>query len=808
MTDLICSYRLQLNKDFTLHDAAQIVPYLRRLGVSHLYLSPIMQCRAGSDHGYDVTDMTNLSAERGGRDGLDALSEALGDDVKLIIDIVPNHMAASAQNAQWRDVLKHGKQSDYWPVFDIFPAADGKITLPVLADDADVLWSIGALYLQKKNGEWVLRYQDMDFPLSPDTPSADDYADIAPLQHYRLEKWTDDAYSYRRFFHLKELVGLRVEDTSVMRQVHQMLFDLLDDYGAITGLRIDHIDGLADPRRYLEAIGQRGKHIWVEKILARGEALPDWPVTGTTGYEFIDALNNLLINPAGFEQMDTWWRTAVDPTWPDFDTCLHAAKKEVIVELFPTALRRLSEKLAGNAEQDEAYAFLFELTAALPAYRVYGQSRQDIDVLSAAVAAAEAQGGEAFKGLRQKFLPRLLSKEQNSIYTAWQQLSGGVMAKGLEDCAHYRYTPLAALNEVGCVPRISKNGRRRFADFVNNRQLTQPCGMNASSTHDTKRSEDVRARLYALADMPQQWQAFYKQCGDLATAYDIPPATFHFFLQAAAGSWPLSSELPPDYTARLQNYMEKSAREEARHARHTEVSSAYIQTLRMFVGDILRHPDFLAAMNAFMARLAPCGALNALSALTLKCLSPGMPDVYQGCDVWDFSLVDPDNRRAVDYQERQKLLDFITQASDTAHFQTQLCGDWKNGAVKLWLLQRLLNIRKQYLSGVETYVEMLEASGAYADNLHAFLLHAGDSELLIAHPLYPAALGPLRGGICLPEDFCRNIALNLPVRFAGKAAQDLLSDIPVQAEDIGAALQRFPVAIFRFEAEAEPSPAG
>lgn len=805
MTPVVASYRLQLSKDFTFYDAAAQVPYLRRLGVSHLYLSPVMECKAGSNHGYDVTDIYALSAARGGAEGFRALVGALGDDMRLIVDIVPNHMSAAPCNRQWGDVLKQGRESPFWPLFDIFPDGDGKIVLPVLAEQPEILWASGALYLQKKNGEWALRYEDMDFPLREGTPPADTYAEQMQDQHYKLAKWTEDAYTYRRFFHLKGMVALRVEDDKVAAEVHKTLFDLLDEYPAIEGLRVDHIDGLAHPARYLSWLHRRERDIWFEKILARGEKLPDWPIAGTTGYEFIDALNMLMVNRRGFEEIEKWWRQDIEEAWPDFAACLHEAKKEVIEKLFGSVFYKLAQDFCGEADDvQEAYEFFAGLTAALPVYRVYGRTQQDIDTLSHAVKAAEASGGERFSMQRHKFLARLLSEEGKNAYAVWQQISGGVMAKGLEDCAHYRYTPLAALNEVGCTPEMPARGS--FTDFVTARAAAQPQGLNTTSTHDTKRSEDTRARLYALADRPTEWIGFYKRCRAIPLPYDIPAVAFHFFLQAVCGTWPLTGEVTPEYMTRLQDYMEKSAREESRFAHYTDASSGYVYRLRNFVRDMQRHPDFYEAVTDYMKFLAPAGAINSLSAVALKCLSPGVPDIYQGCDLWDFSLVDPDNRRRVDYDTRQTMLDFLFTAAEGRNPLEQLCRSWKSGAVKLWLLHRLLDLRRRYMAGQEISAEAIAAQGAYSDNIHACLFSAGAHRFLLVHVLYPGMLGEGRDSICLPSDFCADITLDMPDDLAGREAIDVLAETPVKVDDIGRALMRFPLAVLHFT-PAEPSSA-
>jgi len=801
MTAAAGSYRLQLTRNFTLYDAAKTVPYLRDLGVSHIYLSPLMQARPGSNHGYDVTDMNTLSAERGGEGGFRALVAALGGDMRLILDIVPNHMAADTHNEYWRDVLKNGPQSRYWHWFDLFPAADGKIVLPVLPDAAETLWAGGALSLRRKGGEWELAYDNASFPLRNGTVPSADYAAVMAEQYYRLVKWDDDSHTYRRFFHLKELLGLRVEDPEVLQQTHAALFRLLAETKAVTGLRVDHIDGLAAPEKYLQRLREhaRGCDVWVEKILSREESLRPWPVAGTTGYEFIDAVNDLFIHRSGFRHIETWWQREIEPAWQSFEACLHEAKEEVVQELFPSAMRGLAHRFAGEAQAETALHFLCRLIVHLPVYRVYDYAWKDRQILLHAVRLAADKDMPLRKEYKKK-LRRLLSGDHKKAYRAWQQVSGGIMAKGLEDRAHYRYTPLAALNEVGCLPRLSPNGRSYFCERVNRRSITQPQGMNATSTHDTKRSEDVRARLYALADMPLAWQKLHRQFCALSRQYDIPPSAGYFFLQAVVGTWPLTRELSRDYCARLQDYMEKSACEEARHTGYADLESAYKRELRRFVADMLHQPLFIRHVRDFMRRMAPCGALNALSVLTLKCLSPGWPDIYQGCEMWDFSLVDPDNRRSVDYAQRAQLLRALAEKASRPAFLRLLCRGWKRSWVKLWLTHKLLHIRKRYMADGEASMQTVEIDGPFARHFHAYILYSGIYVFLIVHPLHPGRWGDLQEGLSLPPHICEGLSLRLPPYLIRKQGLDLISGEKVHAGALSAQLARFPIAISLFTA--------
>lgn len=797
----VCSYRLQLTPRFTMHDAALVVPYLRGLGVSHLYLSPVMAAMPDSQHGYDVTDMNILCPARGGEAGFQALVDALPEDMRIILDVVPNHMAADGHNPYWFDVLKNGKASRYWTFFDIFPDADGKIVLPLLAAAPEELWRSGVLRLCKRNGDKVLACGDMFFPLRDGTPTTKTYADIADLQHYRLAKWDENIYTYRRFFHLSALVSLRVEDPAVMDMTHCKLFRLLENCPAIAGIRVDHIDGLADPGEYLARLKKHKSDIWVEKILAREERLPDWKVAGTTGYEFIDALNSLFVHPAGFRHIENWWRKTVAPDGKDFEDCLDTAKKEILERLFPAVMQHLACRFSdAPAERSAFLSFLNNLTATMPVYRVYGYNRQDKKYLLAAWRKMAQRFDPASAKKMRMMLRRFLSTQQKQVYRAWQQVSGGIMAKGLEDCAHYRYTPLAALNEVGCVPVPGDHRPAHFCDFANHRADTQPRGMNTTSTHDTKRSEDVRARLYALADMPLAWIDFYTSFSKQAAPYGLPASITYFFLQAVVGSWPLTAEVPPDYAQRLQDYMVKSACEAGRYTHYGDTDDGFKKQLCNFVGAMLADDIFVGRVEKFMQRLAPCGALNALSALTLKCLSPGIPDIYQGCDLWDFSLVDPDNRRPVDYATRQKMLQSLAIQEKDAAPAARLCRNWRSGLVKMWLTRKLLETRRQYLCGHDISLENVAIDGPCREYFHAYLIYTQKHVLLVVHPLYPGKLSALRNGIGLPEKTCAGISLRLPSLMTHKQGVDVLSGMPVHAGGISEQLLRFPIAVSCFPA--------
>ncbi|HYD18619.1 MAG TPA: malto-oligosyltrehalose synthase [Patescibacteria group bacterium] len=733
---LTATYRLQLWRDFTFNDAAKLVDYLRGLNISHLYLSPVMESTPGSNHGYDVVDFARVSGERGGEKALLELDRRAKEaGLGIIIDIVPNHMAASCDNPYWRDVLHKGKESEYWHFFDLFVGTDGKIHLPVLGEAFDALVKSGEIALSRQGDSLSMKYGEHCFPLAGE---GSDLAQLAEAQHYRLVPWTQttEHMSYRRFFAVSSLIGLRVEDEPVFARTHEKLFNLKKSLTALGGVRVDHIDGLSRPREYLQRLGQSFDNVWVEKIVDEAEELPDWNVRGTTGYEFIGQVNSLLTNAAGFAALERRWKTYTAAPWPDFATCVRQCKEEVLDTLFPAELRRVAELLAGAPEEiPAATQFLHGLTVCLPVYRTYDfENPADTGYLEEAAAAARDAYGEKWQELGEKYLHALLSPatdKQHAARNAWQQLTGPAMAKGLEDRAHYRYTPLAALNEVGCKPELSAeaNDPAEYVRWTQARHVKWPVSLNASSTHDTKRSEDTRARLYALADMPEEWFAFVA-AADKATRLFNDPAMRYFFYQAVVGTWPLDDAIDETYRRRLQDYMVKSVHEATLATGWDKPNAAYEKEMAQFIDALLDSADLRQLTSSFCRRLAPAGAVNALAALTLKLLSPAVPDIYQGNEGWDFSLVDPDNRRAVDYAGLAEL------AAD-ARGLSALREDWHTGAVKLALTRKLLALRRESPFGcADLRISKVEVEGPDADSVVALRLDGGGVSLIVAVPRF------------------------------------------------------------------------
>ncbi|NCC20865.1 MAG: malto-oligosyltrehalose synthase [Alphaproteobacteria bacterium] len=773
---IAATYRVQLNKDYTLWDLIGDVPYIHRLGVSHLYLSPLFESAPGSSHGYDVVDPNVVSRERGGEEAfaeLDRRLRAFDPPMKIILDIVPNHMACRGENVFLYDVLKRGGASPYWTVFDFWVERGEKIELPVLGDHMSPLLDAGEIRVVRDvDRGWEVRYWDSFFPVREEDQArchaAMKRAEIAALldsQYYRLVKWTsvNERIHYRRFFDISGLIGLRVEDPVVFDLVHRKLFAMMDEYTTIAGVRVDHVDGMAWPAGYLHRLAKKIPLIWVEKILCDEETLPsDWPVAGTTGYEFIARTNDLMIDPQGFENIRKVWKE-IQPGRRHFDQTVRESKAEALQIQFPAEVARLV-KAGGQSGE-----FWIEATTALPVYRTYVHSgafsAQDsvyIEHISSIIGA---------EGVLQRMSPE--NPENHPVLEQWQQLSGPAMAKGLEDTAHYRYTPLACLNEVGCEARIGSPGRDAFVDWLGDRSEQWPLAMNGSTTHDTKRGEDVRARLMALADIPGEWEAFVRDMGEqtarfrqlLKDALLPSEATAYFYLQTLVGAWPVQGEIDDAFKGRIRETMLKAAREAKLETNWLSPNCAYEEILERYVFETLGDRSFVEAVSGFSGRVMRLGGYNSLAALTLKLMAPGVPDIYQGSELWTLCLVDPDNRRPVDYAARRAVLDSVEAADPTGLFRL-----WKGGEVKLWLLHRLLKARGRHLDlllGVPD-VQLLRTEGERAGQLLAYSLSVKEGrrpDILVA-----VALNAAKFGTCVADGLL----------LEGRCWQGTLVDIPTE----------------------------
>ena len=716
------TYRLQFREGMTFERAAGLVPYLRRLGVSHLYASPIFQAVSGSTHGYDVTDPTRLDDDLGGRAGFERLSAALHDEgLGLILDIVPNHMAASLENPWYRDVIRHGGASRYARHFDIDWSADKLLLTTLGAPYGDVLEKSEFSLVRRADGP-AFQVYDKAFPLDPATwdlvfddtfgmPSvphaeartewfeAQDAAAIdtrlAALsldpealhaiheaQPWRLTYWraARDTLTHRRFFEITDLIGLRVEDETVFFDAHALIFELIER-GHVHGLRVDHVDGLADPSGYLRDLHERMPRlasgetvpVWVEKILGPHERLPDWPVEGTTGYEVATWVAGALTDSAGEEPLTTAYDAFTGETH-DYPAMLAEAKREIVTRNLAAELRLLTllaveiargDRTARDYGHDTLRRAIVALACAMPVYRLYlgdaAADARDAALLDNAVRGAvetidveDAGAVDFIAGLLRNapetddpLLPHARFRRR------FQQTTGALMAKALEDTLFYRYHRLVALNEVGGEPDIFGLPPGAFHEAVAARAANQPHGIISTATHDTKRGEDARMRIAAIAERPEEWASTVSRFDGELTARldDAPDAEMRWlFFQALHGAWEGTRRHLAD---RLSAFLVKAAREAKGETSWVRTDEDYEGRLEAMVAAAM-DGDWLERFLDATAAIRALGEELSLAQLALKMTLPGVPDIYQGTEGGDFSLVDPDNRRPPDFEALAK----------------------------------------------------------------------------------------------------------------------------------------------------------
>ena len=788
----LSTYRLQLNADFDFDDAAGIVGYLSDLGVSHVYLSPILQAAPGSTHGYDVVDPSRPSSELGGADGYARLTAAVAAaGLRQVLDIVPNHMAITGpENRWWWDVLENGPSSVWASHFDVTwdpPEAKlrNRLLMPILGDHYGRVLERGEITVVREGPVFTIRYFDHRLPVSPRTletilaPAAaatgdDDLAFIGTayrrlpaatrtdpasmterkrdagvlraqlrrllderltlgravddsvaalnadidaldtfldIQNHRIAYWRTAGrdLDYRRFFDIDTLVGLRVEDPEVFDDTHAQILAWVRD-GVVDGLRVDHPDGLRDPEGYARRLCEATGGVWtvMEKILEHGEDLPEsWPVAGTTGYDRLSAIGGLFIDPAGEHAITSSYGELTGAS-TDLAVVQREAKLWVVRELLAADVNRLSDLLASLCEgrrhqrdrtRHELHDALEELLAAFSVYRTYVQAEagvlrpSDIHYVEAACATVAQRRPDIdpellafFADLLLLRLPTPTAAEQEWVMR-FQQLTGPAMAKGVEDTTFYRYTRLLALNEVG-------GDLGRFGATVDDFHEANaaahrrwPDTMTTLSTHDTKRSADVRARLSLLSEIPQEWAAACAHwMSDSATHWpggDPDRHTQHLLFQTLVGAWPLS--LP-----RATEYLAKATKEAKQHTTWTEPNQAYDQARDAYVAGVFSDRDLIAAIEGFVAVLLEPGRINALAQTLLQLTVPGVPDTYQGTELWDLSLVDPDNRRPVDFALRRRLLADVGGLAPDALLA---CAD--EGLPKLRVVREALHLRRR-----------------------------------------------------------------------------------------------------------------
>lgn len=750
----VSTYRLQITADWTLSDAAALVPYLTALGVDWVYLSPILAAEPGSGHGYDVVDHGEVDADRGGDSGLQRVADAAhhaGHGV--LVDIVPNHVgiATPAESVWWWDVLTHGRRSRYAGYFDIeWEVADDKVRLPILGDGENELDA-----LRVEGG--ALWYYDRKLPIAPGT-GAGTPREVLARQHYELMNYrqADTQLNYRRFFVVNDLAAIRVELPEVFAASHAEIARWIES-GWVDGLRIDHPDGLADPGKYLDDLADLtgGRYVLVEKILERDETLPaSWACAGTTGYDALAAVDRLFVDPAGepaLDVLDTQLRGGLAVDWP---AMTRSTKRAVADGLLRSEVLRLARLVPDVDRADDGVA---ELLGSLAVYRTYLPI--GADHLTAAVSRARTARPELTGTLDE--LERRLRDVGTEFSTRFQQTSGMVMAKGVEDCAFYRWSRLTSLTEVGGEPADFALSPAALHDLHARRLTQSPATMTALSTHDTKRSEDVRARISVISELPREWAAAVRRWNRLAPLPD--GALANLLWQAVVGAWPIERD-------RLHAYAEKAAREAGVSTAWIDPDAAFEERLHALVDAVYDDLDLNANIAAFADRLTGPGWSNALSAKLVQLLAPGVPDVYQGSELWDLSLVDPDNRRPVDYRTRSEVL-------------ARLDDGWvppvdETGAAKLLVTSRALRLRRDRPELFTGYAPVA-ADGAGADNVFAFDT-GGALAVATRLPVGLTATGGWRDTVLhLPPGDWRDGLTSRPAGSGHVAVADLLDVFPV-----------------------------
>ncbi|WP_067972258.1 malto-oligosyltrehalose synthase [Nocardiopsis trehalosi] len=725
------TYRLQLHPGFTLHHAARLVDYLHRLGVDAVYTSPLLTAAPGSTHGYDVVDPAAVADALGGDEGRTALTALLRErGMGIVVDIVPNHMSVAVPEANpaWWDVLRHGRDSAHAHWFDV-DWSRGPLLLPVLADDGD--GGAAALRGLTVDGD-RLCYEEHRYPLAPGTGGGDP-AEVHERQHYRLVSWRRGAadLGYRRFFDVTDLAGVRVEDPDVFAATHAEILRWAAR-GELDGLRVDHPDGLTDPGGYLRDLAAAFPG-WIvaEKILQPGEDLPaSWPVAGTTGYDALREVCGLFVDPAGEAPFTDLAEALGVPT--DTAAVEAGARRLAATRLLPAEVRRIAA-LAAGADPDhpreagsgpertrEAVA---ELLAAFPVYRSYlPEGRADWDAAVRRAAAARPDLADDLAGIDR----RVRADPGGELARRIQQTSGMVVAKGTEDTAFYRATRFTALNEVGGDPAAFGVGVDAFHAAAARRESGRPHTMTSLSTHDTKRSEDVRARLAVLSEIPDEAAAAIRRW--TARRGIGEPSLNLLAWQTLLGAWPISA-------GRLRDYLLKAAREAKVRTSWTDPDPDFDTEVAAWPEAVLTDADLAEEVAALVTRIRPAGWSNALGQKLVQLLAPGVPDVYQGTELWDLSLVDPDNRRPVDFATRDALLGRLEQG--------RLPDIDATGEAKLHVVRHALHVRRD--RDLRGYLPLVPV-GAAAEHAVAFARGPARDVVVVATrlPLGLAAAGGWR----------------------------------------------------------------
>jgi len=952
----LSTYRLQFNRSFTFSQAADLVPYLAELGISHCYASPYLRARPGSMHGYDIIDHHHLNPEIGTPEDYERFVAALHEHgMGQILDVVPNHMGIlSADNAWWLEVLENGEASTYADFFDIdwYPLKDelqGKVLVPVLGDQYGTVLDRGELKLtlDVEKGEFSIFYFKHRFPVNPreyprilgyepealqqrlgadnenllelqslisafnhlpgreeaapekraerlrdkeihkrrlaalcarspevtqsiehnvrkingtpgDSASFDALHELIKAQAYRLAYWrvAADDINYRRFFDVNDLAGLRQENEAVFFQTHEFVLQLLRE-GKIDGLRVDHPDGLYDPKQYFERVQSSGAqgaderreakscYLVAEKILTGDEQLPeDWPIHGTTGYNFSNLVNGLFVDPANERKLDRIYRAFIG-RHANFKDMVYQCKQLVMDQLLNSELNVLANHLSRIALADRHTCdftlkslrdALTEIVACFPVYRTYVTeqvvSARDRTYINEAVDCAKERSTTAelsvYDFIREVLLtsqaeghPQFYQRSVVHFAMKFQQYTSALMAKGVEDTSFYRYNRLVSLNDVGGDPMRFGVTPEEFHREIAQRSTIWPHEMVATSTHDSKRSEDVRARINVLSEIPLEWhrkvRAWREMNSDkksLCDGVEGPTSNDEYlFYQSLIGAWPTGDEAqnpPESFVERMRDYMIKAIREAKEKTSWANQNGDYERTVTTFVDGVLESQNFRNDFVPFQRRISHFGMLNSIAQTLIKLTVSGVPDTYQGNELWEFNLVDPDNRRVVEYEVRRRALREFRQLHDktcdqVATFARGLANDPGDGRIKLYLIWKVLNLRKQrpelFQSG--EYIP-LEIAGERGKHLFTFARRHEAETLIVAVPRLCAQLVGGEPRMPFGEEIWQDTKIEIPdhARF-----RNLLTCESLAADKHGAffakhLFQNFPVALLVSEKSA------
>jgi (1->4)-alpha-D-glucan 1-alpha-D-glucosylmutase len=898
------TYRLQFHQGFRFIDGRDLVPYLSELGITDMYSSPRYSARRGSAHGYDIADPLRVNSELGTEQDFSEMSARLRHyGMGLVLDTVPNHMAASYENPWWTDVLENGQSSAYAGYFDIdwHPATkkasflqENRVVLPILGDLYGNVLSSGQLSLRYEDTGMLVRYYQTRLPLDPKSytavlarcegcaeldgivsdlerlPSRDDRSSEAVMlrrrekerikqglwravqanaelkreienalaavaaspdeldallssQAYRLAYWKIgfEEINYRRFFDINDLVALRVESPEVFDNRHRRTMEMVRG-GEVTGLRIDHIDGLWDPECYLRRLAAHTDGVFtvVEKILGRDEKLPaGWPVAGTTGYEFLNTLTGIFVKPEGLASIEADYSRRTGMYLPFAEQC-YQANKQVMQTLFAGDVTALTNHLAAisarhrharDVRVSELQELLVEVSACLPVYRTYinGPEVSEADrrcigrtlELARRRTSPQQISDQAFDFLRSVLLlepPPYLTGEKDEwrrFVMRWQQFTGPVMAKGLEDTTAYRHNSLLSLNEVGGDPLRERPPAtlEEFHEFNRRRAEDWPGSLNATATHDTKRGEDLRARLNVLTEIPVEWEerlsrwTAWNEAKRVSTGGTYAPGAAEEILiyQTLLGGWPSRGEEQADFPARVSEFLVKALREAKQNSSWMSPNEEYESGVRQFLDSILAAPsEFVTDLHEFRARISLAAARNGLSQLLLKIAAPGVPDFYQGTEFWSFSLVDPDNRRTVDYERRTAMLETLRRrwAEDRIALVRELAADLLQDEMKLFVTWRGLEFRRTFreLFARGAYVA-LPVRGKHAEHVCAFARHLEGRWAVAVAPRWTLGVHDWADTAVVPP--------------AAAEWQDALTGLIPASLRVGDLLSEFPVAL-------------